>query len=78
MDMDAAKAFWATMTDGEKLFFVVANGNAASFAYERLQLHLEAARVQISRIEEAIRRSQYVPPEPSSGVSQIEMRDYIR
>src|SRR6187549_2840164 len=72
MDMDTAKAFWATMTHGEKLFFVVANGNAASFAYERLQLHLEAARVQMSRIEDAIRRSQSGPPEP------IEMRDYIR
>ena len=70
--MDTAKAFWATMTHGEKLFFVVANGNAASFAYERLQLHLEAARVQMSRIEDAIRRSQSGPPEP------IEMRDYIR
>ncbi len=78
MDMDAEKSFWATMTHGEKLFFVVANGNAASFAYERLQLHLEAARVQMSRIEEAIRRSQSWPPEPSSGASQIEMRDYIR
>ena len=77
MDMDAEKAFWATMTHGEKLFFVVANGNAASFAYERLQLHLEAARVQMSRIEEAIRRSQSGPPEPSSGASQVEMRDYI-
>lgn len=76
--MDAAKAFWATMTHGEKLFFVVANGNAASFAYERLQLHLEAARVQMSRIEEAIRRSKSGPPEPSSGASPIEMRDDIR
>lgn len=76
--MDVAKAFGATMTHGEKLFFVVANGNAARFAYERLQLHLEAARVQMSRIEEAIWRSQSGPPEPSSGASQIEMRDYIR
>lgn len=78
MDMDAAKAIWATMTHGEKLFFVVANGNAASFAYQRLQLHLEAARVQMSRIEESIRRSKSGPPEPSSGASQIEMREYIR
>jgi hypothetical protein len=77
MDMDPAKAFWATMTHGEKLFFVVANGNAASFAYERLQLHLEAARVQMSRIEEAIRLSESGLPEPSSDASQIEMRDYI-
>lgn len=66
------------MTHGEKLFFVVANGNAASFAYERLQLHLEAARVQMSRIEDSIRRSQSGPPEPNSGASQIDMRDYIR
>jgi hypothetical protein len=76
--MDAANALWATMTHGEKLSFVVANGNAASFAYERLQLHLEAARVQVSRIEEAIRRSKSGPAEPSSRASQIEMRDYIR
>ena len=78
MDIDAAKASWATMTHGEKLFFVVANGNAASFAYVRLQLHLEAARTQMSRIQDAIRRSTSGQPEPSSGSSQSEMRDYIR
>ncbi len=76
--MDAAKAFWAAMTHSEELSFAVANGDAANFAYERLQLHLEAARVQMSRIDEAIRRSQTGPPEPISGTSQIEMRHYIR
>jgi hypothetical protein len=79
MEIDAAKAFWATMTYREKLFFAVAKGNAASFAYERLELHLEAARLQMSRIEEASRRSQSErTPEPSTSASQIEMRDYIR
>lgn len=45
MEMDTVKSFWATITHCVRLFFVVANGNAASFAYERLQLHLESARV---------------------------------
>lgn len=72
------RPFLATMAHSEKLFFAVANGDAANFAYDRLQLHLEAARVKMSRIDEAIRRSQTGPPEPISGTSKIEMRHYIR
>jgi hypothetical protein len=43
MDADAAKGHWASMTYRENLFLVVANGNAASFAYDRLEVHREAA-----------------------------------
>jgi hypothetical protein len=67
MDLEAAKAYWATMTPREKLFFVVANGNAASFAYDRLEVHRDAARVQMSRIETAIQKSGPNVPEPRSA-----------
>ena len=75
MDLDAARAYWASMTHREKLFFVVANGNAASFAYERLEMHREAARTQVSRIEAAIQGSRTDRPEPGAEVSQAEIRD---
>jgi hypothetical protein len=60
MDVNAASALSASMTHSEKLLFVVANGNAASFAYGRLEVHLEAARAQMGRIEAAIRESHFV------------------
>ena len=66
------------MTHGEKLFFVVANGNAASFAYDRLEVHREAAHAQMSRIEQAIRSSKSAVPEPKPEASQFEMREYVR
>jgi hypothetical protein len=78
MDIDAARAYWASMTHREKLFFVVANGNAASFAYDRLEVHREAARAQMSRIESAIQRSRPDGPEPEGGASQVEIREYVR
>lgn len=78
MDLDAARAHWASMTHRERLFFVVANGNAASFAYDRLEVHREAARAQMSRIESAIQRSRPDGPEPESGASQVESREYVR
>lgn len=78
IDLDAANAYWASMTHGEKLFFVVENGNAASFAYKRLEMHRGAARTQMSRIEAAIHDSSADRPEPGAGASQAEMRDYVR
>jgi hypothetical protein len=78
MDLDAARAYWASMTHPEKLFFVVANGNAASFAYERLEMHREAARTQMSRIEAASQGSRADRPEPGAEASQAEMRDHVR
>jgi len=78
MDLDAARAYLASMTRREKLFFVVSNGNAASFAYERLEMHREAARTQISRIEAAIQGSRADSPEPGAEASQAKMRDYVR
>jgi hypothetical protein len=78
MDLEAAKAYWASMTHREKLFFVVANGNAASFAYGRLEVHRDAARVQMGRIETAIQESGSYGPEPGAGASQVEMREYVR
>jgi len=66
------------MTHGEKLFFVVANGNAATFAYSRLELHRAAAHRQMARIAEAIAGSKSLFPEPKPGASQVEMRAYVR
>ncbi len=78
MNIDVAKAYFASMTHGEKLFFVVANGNAASFAYERLQVHRTAAHTQMARIGDAIARSKPAIAEPKDGASQSEMREYVR
>lgn len=66
------------MTHEEKLFFVVANGNAASFAYGRLQMHRCAAHAQMARIGQAIAGSKSTVPEPGPGATQHEMRDYVR
>ncbi len=73
-----AQAYWASMTHEEKLFFVATNGNAASFAYNRLTLHRTAAGRQMARIREAIATSRSPEPEPGSGATQEEMRAYMR
>lgn len=79
MNIDAARAYWASLTHVEKLFFVAANGNAATFAYNRLDLHRAAARKQMARIGEAIAESsKFSRPEPASGATQEEMREYVR
>lgn len=66
------------MTHEEKLFFVASNGNAASFAYNRLELHRLAARTQMTRLEGAIARSKPSKPEPGAGATQEQMRAYVR
>ena len=48
------------------------------FRHDRLEVHREAAHAQMSRIERAIRSSKSAVPEPQSGASQFEMREYIR
>ncbi len=78
MDAQAASEYWASMTHGEKLFFVASNGNAASFAYGRLQMHLGAAQLQMARIGQAIAASKATLPEPGPGATQEEMRAYVR
>jgi len=78
MNLDVAKAYFASMTHSEKLFFVVANGNATSFAYERLQVHRTAAHTQMARIGDAIARSKPAIAEPKDRASQTEMREYVR
>ncbi len=78
MDNDTARAYWVSMTHGEKLFFVVANGDAASFAYNRLDMHRGAARRQMARIADAIAQSKPSAPEPQPRASQAEMRAHIR
>lgn len=78
MDIDAARGYWASLTHGEKLFFVVGNGNAASFAYNRLYVHRAAAHRQMARIAEAMAGSKSSVPEPKPGSSQEEMRAYVR
>ena len=78
MDEQQTREYWWSMTHAEKLFFVVANGNAASFAYGRLQMHRWAAQAQMTRIGQAIAGSKSTVPEPGSGATQHEMRDYVR
>jgi hypothetical protein len=78
MNEQEAREYWRSMTHAEKLFFVVANGNAASFAYRRLQMHRWAAQVQMARIGQAKAASKSTIPEPGPGATQQEMRNYIR
>ena len=78
MNNEEAREYWRSMTHEEKLFFVVANGNAASFAYCRLQMHRQAAQAQMARIGQAIAGSQSAIREPGPGATHQEMRDYIR
>jgi len=78
MDAESGSAYWASMTHGEKIFFVATNGNAASFAYSRLELHRLAAHRQMARIAEAITASKSTQPEPGAGATQDEMRAYVR
>jgi hypothetical protein len=78
MNEQEAREYWRSMTHAEKLFFVVANGNAASFAYSRLQMHRWAAQAQMARIGQAIAGSKSTIPEPGHGATQQEMRDYMR
>jgi hypothetical protein len=78
MDVETARTYWASMTHGEKLFFVVSNGNAASFAYNRLELHRLAARTQMTRLVEAIARSKFAKLEPGAGSTEEQMLAYVR
>lgn len=78
MGIEGNRAYWASMTNEEKLFFVATNGNAVSFAYNRLDLHLTAAKRQMVRIGEAIAASKSLTPEPVAGATREEMRAYVR
>jgi len=78
MDAHAVHEYWESMTHREKLFFVTSNGNAATFAYDRLLLHLAAARTQMARIGTAIAASKATLPEPTPGSTQEEIRAYVR
>lgn len=68
----------SVMPYSERLVFFAANGSAASFAYDRLQLHLTAARLQMDRIGQAVRTSHGVRPEPSADATQEQLRAYFR
>lgn len=78
MNNESAKEHWTSMAHGEKLVFIVANGNAASFAYQRLHVHRDAAHKQMDRILNAIQNSKSKMPEPDRGASQVELREYMR
>ena len=78
MNEQETRDYWQSMTHAEKLFFVVANGNTASFAYGRLQMHRSAAQTQMTRIGQAIAASTSTIPEPGPGATQREMLDYMR
>ena len=68
----------SAMTYSEKILFFAANGNAASFAYERLQLHLAAARMQMDRISLAAKASHHAQTELPRGATQEQMRTFTR
>ena len=68
----------AAMTYSEKIQFFAANGNAASFAYERLQLHLAAARMQMDRIVSAVNASRHAQQEPPSEATHEQVRIFVR
>lgn len=68
----------AVMTYSEKIQFFAANGSAASFAYDRLQLHLTAARLQMYRIGQAISASHSARPEPTADATPEQLRAYVR
>lgn len=78
MDEEESREYWRSMTHEEKLFFVVSNGNSASFAYRRLGMHLWAAQAQMSRIAQAITASKSTMPEPAPDATQQEMRAYVQ
>lgn len=78
MNEQETRDYCWSMTHAEKLFSVVANGNAASFAYDRLQMHRWAAQTQMARIGQAIAASKSTIPEPGPGATQREMLDYMR
>lgn len=75
---EGTRAYWASMTYEEKLFFVATNGNAACISYNRLNLHREAAHRQMVRIGEAIAASKFPLLVPDSDGTQEEMRAYVR
>lgn len=68
----------AAMTYSEKIQFFAANGNAASFAYERLQLHLAATRMQMDRISLAVKASHHAQTELPREATQEQMRIFVR
>lgn len=68
----------SAMSYSEKIQFFAANGNAASFAYERLQLHLAAARMQMDRIGLAVKASHHAQTELSREATQEQMRAFVR
>jgi len=68
----------SAMTYSEKILFFAANGNAASFAYERLQLHLAAARMQMDRIVSAVNASRHAQQEPPSEATHEQVRIFVR
>lgn len=78
MNEHLAREYWTSMTQVEKLFFIVTNGSAASFAYERLQMHRNAAHTQMARIREAIAASKLTLHKPESCTTQGQMRAYVR
>jgi hypothetical protein len=73
-----AKSYESVMPYSERLLFFAANGSAASFAYDRLHLHLTAARLQMDRIGQAVRTSHSVRPEPSADATQEQLRARVR
>ena len=68
----------SSMTYSEKLQFIATNGAAASFAYDRLQLHLAAANKQMDRIGLAVKASHQAQPELPEEATQEQMQVFVR
>jgi len=78
MDFDTRKKHFESLGYAEKLLYVVANWNAATFAYNRLEVHRAAARTQMARISEAMANSRPSIPEPEPGASLEVAQAYVR
>jgi hypothetical protein len=61
-----------SMGYGEKLFWVASNPQAMTFAYARLKMHHAAAKLQMSRIWEAVGQAQTQDPAPVTSPEFLE------
>lgn len=69
--------YFRNLDYAEKLWHVVANANATTFAYKRLEVHRESATVQMTRIWDAVARSHVGSGEPQQGATQEEIKAYF-
>jgi hypothetical protein len=78
MDLDTKRRHFESLGYAEKLLYVVANWNAATFAYDRLEVHRAAAKTQMTRLADAMANSRPSVPEPGPGASFEASQAYVR